>query len=247
MEGVSSCLRLNDTVEQMRIAVQTYAGYKGDERPVSFSRERCMFRIMEIVDRLYDPDYNCFKVLADDGRTYLLQANYDIRTIHTGYCPAQKTLAPDAENEEHTRRRAEKLMEKPAFPLKVFYDGACIVCSTEMQVYRRKNHEGRLVFIDISVPEFDPAPYGISREEFMAQMHAIDREGTVFRAVDAFRAIWQAFPASTFYGALGTIIALPGITTLARMGYRLFARYRKYLPRRRRECDTGTCTIRNGQ
>jgi hypothetical protein len=28
---------------------------------------------MEIVDRWYDPDHNCFKVLADDGKTYLLR------------------------------------------------------------------------------------------------------------------------------------------------------------------------------
>ena len=57
----------------MRITVQTFAGYKGDERPVSFSRDGQTFRIMEIIDRWYDPDHNSFKVLADDGKTYLLR------------------------------------------------------------------------------------------------------------------------------------------------------------------------------
>jgi hypothetical protein len=57
----------------MKITVQTYAGYKGDERPVSFSREGLTFLVIEIVDRWYDPDHNCFKVLADDGKTYLLR------------------------------------------------------------------------------------------------------------------------------------------------------------------------------
>jgi hypothetical protein len=56
-----------------RITVQTYAGYKGDERPVSFSREGRTFRILEIVDRWYDPDHSCFKVLVDDGATCLLR------------------------------------------------------------------------------------------------------------------------------------------------------------------------------
>jgi hypothetical protein len=60
-------------VDKMRIIVQTYAGYKADERPVSFSREGQIFRIIEIVDRWYDPDHNIFKVLADDGVTYLLR------------------------------------------------------------------------------------------------------------------------------------------------------------------------------
>jgi len=58
---------------QMRITVQTYAGYRGDERPVSFSWEGRTFRIIEIIDRWYDPDHNSYKVLADDGTTYLLR------------------------------------------------------------------------------------------------------------------------------------------------------------------------------
>jgi len=57
----------------MRIAVQTYAGYKGDERPVSFSLEGKTLQIIEIVDRWYEPDHNSFKVVAEDGRTYLLR------------------------------------------------------------------------------------------------------------------------------------------------------------------------------
>lgn len=57
----------------MRIAVQTYAGYKGDERPVSFSLEGRTLQIIEIVDRWYEPDHNSFKVVAEDGGTYLLR------------------------------------------------------------------------------------------------------------------------------------------------------------------------------
>jgi len=118
------------------------------------------------------------------------------------------------------------MKERPVFPLTVFYDGACIVCAREMARYRAMDREGRLLFVDVSVPEFDPAPYGMGRDEFMAQMHAMDSEGRVYRAVDAFRAIWQAFPASTLCRLLGTVIALPGINSLARRGYALFARYR---------------------
>jgi len=57
----------------MKITVQTYAGYKGNERPVSFSRDGRTFQIVEIVDRWYDPDHACFKVFADDGKIYLLR------------------------------------------------------------------------------------------------------------------------------------------------------------------------------
>ena len=129
---------------------------------------------------------------------------------------------------------------KPAFPLRLFYDGSCIVCATEIERYGRKDRHGRLVLVDISAPDFDPAPYGIGRDAFMYQMHAIDADGKVFRGVDAFWAIWQAFPASTLYGAL---VTFPPLAPLTRLCYRGFARIRGYLPKRRRACADGTCKI----
>ncbi|HEX9023234.1 MAG TPA: hypothetical protein VF799_05280 [Geobacteraceae bacterium] len=60
------------------ITVQTYAGYRGDERPVSFSREGRTFTVVEIVDRWYDPDHSCFRVVADDGGICLLR--HDLNT-----------------------------------------------------------------------------------------------------------------------------------------------------------------------
>lgn len=129
---------------------------------------------------------------------------------------------------------------KPEFPIKVFYDGSCYVCSSEMLVYMKKNHESRLEFIDISAPDFNLNEYGISLTDFMYQMHVIDRAGRVYRGPEAFRAIWQAFPSSAWYGFLATLVALPGIRVLARAAYMTFARVRKYLPKRRKAvCKIG--------
>ena len=133
-------------------------------------------------------------------------------------------------------------MITPTFPLQVFYDGACSICAAEMAVYRRREHEGRLVFVDLNAPDFDPAPYGITREAFMFEMHAIDRQGRIYRGVEAFWAIWHAFPNSTWYGLLGTLITLPGLNLLARFGYSCFARIRKYLPKR--NCEDGVCRLK---
>ena len=131
--------------------------------------------------------------------------------------------------------------DAPAFPLQVFYDGSCSVCAKEMEIYRRREHGGRLVLVDISGPGFDPAPYGIAMETFMQEMHAIDRNGTCYRGVDAFAAIWRAFPSSTWYRFLGTLVALPGFNAVASLAYRAFARIRRYLPKKHRACDDGTC------
>ena len=135
-------------------------------------------------------------------------------------------------------------MRAPHFPLKVFYDGSCIFCATEIGHYLKKDHGEKLVAIDISHPDFDPVPYQISITDFMHQLHAIDRNGQVFKGIDSFWAIWQAFPASTIYGIMGRIIQLPVANRFARIGYWFFARIRPYLPKRN-PCNSGTCSIHN--
>jgi len=56
-----------------KLDVQTYSGFKADERPVSFSLGERSLQVREIVDRWYDVDHNYYKVLADDGKSYLLR------------------------------------------------------------------------------------------------------------------------------------------------------------------------------
>lgn len=131
----------------------------------------------------------------------------------------------------------------PQFPLRVLYDGSCSVCNKEMEHYRKKDRDGRLAFIDITAPEFAPERSGFSLKALMHEMHAIDDRGTVFRGVEAFWAIWQAFPASRPLGALGRIIQLPVVNALARLAYLAFAALRPYLPKTGKECVGGTCSV----
>jgi predicted DCC family thiol-disulfide oxidoreductase YuxK len=133
------------------------------------------------------------------------------------------------------------MAETPVFPLQVFYDGSCSVCAREMVAYRRKEHGGRLLFVDIGAPEFDPTPFGITLDAFMYEMHCIDREGGIFRGVEAFRVIWLAFPGSARYRFLAALINLPGVNRLARFIYRSFARNRRYVPKNRDACPDGSC------
>lgn len=135
------------------------------------------------------------------------------------------------------------MLDKPDFPLRVFYDGACPVCAAEIEHYGRRDREKKLVPVDISSSDFAAAAYGIPLADFLYQLHAIDRRGRVYRGVDAFWAIWQAFPASTLYGFLGSLVVLPGVNGLARLCYRGFARIRTVLPKRKSSCATGSCRI----
>lgn len=74
----------------MLLRVECYAGYKADQRPLRFSfvtapgkpdlrlarsavsRGRT-YQVTEVLDRWYGPDYECFKVRADDHNLYVLR------------------------------------------------------------------------------------------------------------------------------------------------------------------------------
>lgn len=132
-----------------------------------------------------------------------------------------------------------------AYPLEIFYDGSCIVCATEMDYYRRRNPQQRLIFTDISTADFDAEQYGLTLQQFMAELHIRDADGRYFVGVDAFLALWGTFPSGSLYRLFGAAIALPGIHLAATVGYRLFARYRQLLPKHSADGETDTCNLKH--
>ena len=64
------------------IEVQCYAGYKSNERPVSFILSGREYHIIEIIDRWYEgsvdssmPLLNYFKIKTDDGDRHIIRYN----------------------------------------------------------------------------------------------------------------------------------------------------------------------------
>jgi len=130
-----------------------------------------------------------------------------------------------------------------AFPVQVFYDGSCLVCSREMESYRKNNPENRLQFVDISAADFNPARFDKTLSDFMAQLHVRDAQGNFTTGVDAFMTIWQAYPSGSLWRLFSGLVGLPGINYLSRFGYQIFARNRHLLPKRKQDCDSGTCNL----
>ena len=133
-------------------------------------------------------------------------------------------------------------MKKPVLPLTIFYDGSCIVCSTEIEHYCKKDRYGRLVKVDISASDFDPVQYGKSLQDFMSQLHVMDGEGTFVMGVEAFPVIWQVLPGG-LYRFLTFLLKIPGLHYLSKIAYRIFAKNRQYLPRRKKECESDRCNF----
>ncbi len=131
-----------------------------------------------------------------------------------------------------------------SFPLDIFYDGSCAVCSREMEAYKKNNPDDRLHFIDISADAFEAEQFGKTQSEFMAKLHVRDAEGQFATGVEAFMLIWQAYPDGSLQRLLSAFVGFPGINLLARGSYAFFARYRHLLPKRANACDSGTCELK---
>jgi len=55
------------------IKVIGYSGYKANERPLRFAVNDESLEVEKILDRWVGQEHDYFKVLADNGRTYLLK------------------------------------------------------------------------------------------------------------------------------------------------------------------------------
>ena len=56
-----------------KIEVEAYSGYKANERPLYFLLDERRLRVQNIIDRWYGVEHDYFKVVAEDGKVYLLK------------------------------------------------------------------------------------------------------------------------------------------------------------------------------
>ncbi|SEM45609.1 Predicted thiol-disulfide oxidoreductase YuxK, DCC family [Variovorax sp. YR750] len=113
----------------------------------------------------------------------------------------------------------------PAYPLTVYFDASCAICSAEMGSLKARDKAGRLQMIDCSPAAFNggPAP----REALMAAIHVSDAEGRVHVGVPAIRICRSAVGLSS--GSF--LLDLPVVAPLADRAYALLARNRYRIPR----------------
>jgi predicted DCC family thiol-disulfide oxidoreductase YuxK len=81
------------------------------------------------------------------------------------------------------------------YPLSVFYDASCPMCSSEMLALKKLDREARLELLDCSGPGFDESVLsgvGLTRADLMARIHARDAHGRWLVALDAIEAAYRA-------------------------------------------------------
>lgn len=114
-------------------------------------------------------------------------------------------------------------------PLTIFYDGACHVCSREINHYQRLDAAGKLQWVNIAAKDFNAKSYGLDPVAVNNVMHVRLPSGEIVTGVDAFVAIWNEFPN---YARLAKLIQTPVVYEISNVGYQIFARLRKFLPKR---------------
>jgi predicted DCC family thiol-disulfide oxidoreductase YuxK len=116
----------------------------------------------------------------------------------------------------------------PGYPLTLLYDASCPVCRLEMDELRHRNAAGRLVFVDISAPDFDLSHHWPATAEppttvdMNAALHGIDADGVVYTGLDTIRLAY----AGVGMGWLWAPTAWPVLRPIFDLSYRLFARHR---------------------
>jgi predicted DCC family thiol-disulfide oxidoreductase YuxK len=148
------------------------------------------------------------------------------------------------------------------YPLTVYFDASCRLCSSEIQAIKLHDTNGNLVLIDCSAADFDDGLFrveGITREEMMESLHVRDSQGKWFKGVSSFELIYRTVGMPGMAGLWGgrltrplTEAVYPWIVShrqsLSKLGLPiLFDLWGKCSARRAykrsRQCSDGQCSI----
>ena len=130
--------------------------------------------------------------------------------------------------------------------LTLFYDGNCPFCLTEMRRLRQWNHAGKLEFIDINTPEFDPKILGVTMEDLDRQLHSQAQDGRVLIGIDSIFLAYTLIDKAWLVFPLRVRFLRPAMSYL----YRKFARHRYQFSallgyKKSAHCDGSSCKLRH--
>ena len=124
--------------------------------------------------------------------------------------------------------------------IKVFYDGLCVVCSSEINHYKKMKGSENILFVDITAPEFNPLTEGLDPQKVHEELHAKDSTGKLHVGVDTFILIWSKLDKLKWLSKAAQKTLL---RKFLQLNYSVFVKVRPYLPRK--SCETSPyCDIK---
>lgn len=107
--------------------------------------------------------------------------------------------------------------------IKIFYDGACGMCSREINHYRKVAPPGVFDWVDVMSDRSALAGENISLADALMELHAKDGDGRLHVGVDAFLLIWRHIPR---WRLAATIATIAPVSLVIRAAYPVFAKWR---------------------
>jgi predicted DCC family thiol-disulfide oxidoreductase YuxK len=114
-----------------------------------------------------------------------------------------------------------------AYPITIYFDGSCKLCSSEINNLVARDKHGAILLIDCSPVDFDDRGLPANRETMMNMIHARDAAGEWLRGIDVFIAAYRAADLNF----ISWMLAHRWIKPLAARGYPWVVRNRFRLSR----------------
>jgi predicted DCC family thiol-disulfide oxidoreductase YuxK len=121
----------------------------------------------------------------------------------------------------------------------IFYDGACPLCSIEINHLKKRDHSEKLGFVDINHPSFSKQYPNLDWQAMNERIHGQLADGTWLIGLDVTHKAWSLVGKGWLYAPL----RWPVIRWFADHFYVWFARHRHeiaYLLTRKKRCEN-TC------
>lgn len=110
----------------------------------------------------------------------------------------------------------------------VFFDGSCPLCRREIAVYRKRDPNGVIVWVDVSACQATEIVPGLTQDDAKRRFHMRRADGTLLSGAAAFAEMWVQTPGFRW---LGRVARWPGITPSLEVAYRGFLRVRPQMQR----------------
>ena len=105
--------------------------------------------------------------------------------------------------------------------IKVYFDGNCGLCSKEINYYNKIDKKNIFEWVNIYTHDTDLKKLGITKSEALMELHALDKNGKMYKGVDSFILIWKNL--SFFWSILGNVVSFYPIYLTAKFAYKKFA------------------------
>lgn len=121
--------------------------------------------------------------------------------------------------------------------LTIFYDGACHLCSKEIDHYKKIDTTNKILYLDIAKKSFAFNDYDMDEKIMKKYFHVRDANLKVHSGVDAFYLIWKELGTFTI---LQRLYEFKPTQKVMKFFYYLFAQIRPLLPKKK-QCSEGVC------